>query len=460
MHVSPHIFREYDIRGNAETDLTDPVVRAIGQAFGTRLKRKGANTVTVGGDVRHSTERIRAALTEGLLSTGLDVIRLEVVPTPMLYWSLYRFGVDGGVMVTGSHNPKEMNGLKLAEKEGTLYGEDIQEIFNMILREDFLHGNPPGLVTDRKITDEYIQMLLSKITLGPRKLKIVTDSGNGTGGYPSTAFLEGLGCEVIPLFEEPDGDFPNHHPDPQKRENLVALVAAVREHGADAGVAFDGDADRLGVVDEQGEMVWGDILMALFWREIMPLYADSEAIVEVKCSQALVDEILRLGGRPLFWKSGHSLIKAKMKEIGAVFAGELSGHFFFADEYFGFDDGFYAAGRLLRILSHSGQTLSEMLASVPVYYSTAEIRIPCPDEKKFSVVDEIRRKALEDHDAITVDGVRILYNGGWGLIRASNTQPVLVTRCEGKTPALRDAIAEDVRARILAEELPDFQWSL
>ncbi len=460
MYVSPHIFLEYDIRGNAETDLTDPVVRAIGEAFGTRMKRKGAKTVSVGGDVRHSTERIRAALTEGILSTGLDVIRLEVVATPILYWSLYRFGIDGGVMVTGSHNPKEMNGLKLAERDGTLYGEDIQEILTMILKEDFLRGDPPGTARDEKITDEYVQMLLSKITLGPKRLKIVTDSGNGTGGYPSTALLEGLGCEVIPLFEEPDGDFPNHHPDPQKRENLDALVAAVREHGADGGIAFDGDADRLGVVDERGEMVWGDILMALFWREIMPLYPGSEAIVEVKCSQALVDEILRLGGHPLFWKSGHSLIKAKMKEIGAVFAGELSGHFFFADEYFGFDDGLYAAGRLLRILSHSGQTLSEMLSTVPVYYSTAEIRIPCPDGEKFSVVDEIRRKALEDHEAITVDGVRILYDGGWGLIRASNTQPVLVARCEGKTPALRDAIGEDVRARILAEGLPDFHWTL
>ncbi len=460
MHVPSHIFREYDIRGIAEADLTDPVVRAIGQAFGTRLKRRGAKTVSVGGDVRLSTERIRSALTEGLASTGLDVLRLETVPTPMLYWSILHFGIGGGVMVTGSHNPKEMNGLKLAEGEGTLYGREIQEIFRMILEEDFLRKDPPGKIMDREITPEYIRMLLSKITLGPRKLKVVTDSGNGTGGFPSTAFLEGLGCEVIPLFEEPDGNFPNHHPDPQKRENLAALSAAVREHGADAGIAFDGDADRLGVVDERGEMVWGDILMALFWREIMPVYPGSEAIVEVKCSQALLDEILRLGGRPLFWKSGHSLIKAKMKEIGAVFAGELSGHFFFADEYYGFDDGFYAAGRLLRILSNSPRTLSEMLSSVPVYYSTAEIRIPCPDEEKFPVVDEIRRHALEDHEAITVDGVRILYDGGWGLVRASNTQPVIVARCEGKTPSVRDRIAGDVRSRILAEGLPDFQWSL
>ena len=460
MHVPSHIFREYDIRGNAEIDLTEPVVRAIGQAFGTGLRRKGAKTVSVGGDVRLSTERIRAALTEGLLSTGLDVLRLETVATPVLYWSIHHFAIDGGIMVTGSHNPKEMNGLKLAERERTLYGEEIQEIFRMILDEDFERSDSPGQVVDKEITPDYIQMLLSKISLGRRKLKIVTDSGNGTGGFTSTAFLEGLGCEVIPLFEEPDGNFPNHHPDPQKRENLAALMAAVIENGADAGIAFDGDADRLGVVDERGEMVWGDILMALFWREIMPRYPGSEAIVEVKCSQALVDEILRLGGRPLFWKSGHSLIKAKMKEIGAVFAGELSGHFFFADEYYGFDDGFYAAGRLLRILSNSTQTLSEMLSSVPVYYSTAEIRIPCPDGEKFSVVDEIRRKALEDHEAITVDGVRILYKGGWGLVRASNTQPVIVVRCEGKTPALRDAISRDVRARILAEGLPDFKWSL
>ncbi|NLK19075.1 MAG: phosphomannomutase/phosphoglucomutase, partial [Synergistaceae bacterium] len=261
------------------------------------------------------------------------------------------------------------------------------------------------------------------------------------------------------LFEEPDGTFPNHHPDPQKRENLEPLMERVVREKADLGLAFDGDADRLGLVDDRGEMVWGDILMALYWREILPKHPGDEAIVEVKCSQSLIDEIERLGGKPLFWKSGHSLIKAKMREIGAVFAGELSGHFFFADEYYGFDDSFYAAGRLLRTLSNTGESLSRMLSSVPVYPSTAEIRVDCPDEEKFARVDAIRDKALKDHKAVTVDGVRILYPEGWGLVRASNTQPVIVTRCEGRTEGALEEISADVRARILAEGLPDFEWT-
>jgi phosphomannomutase/phosphoglucomutase len=308
------------------------------------------------------------------------------------------------------------------------------------------------------IREEYKDMLISKITLGPRRLKVVADTGNGTAGILVRPLLEALGCEVFMLNEEPDGRFPNHHPDPQKRENLLSLIQEVKTRKADVGIAFDGDADRLGVVDERGEIIWGDILMALFWGEILPKHPGAEAIVEVKCSQSLVDEINRLGGKPLFWKSGHSLIKAKMKEIGAVFAGELSGHFFFADEYFGFDDSFYAAARLFRILSNTDVSLSGLLAHVPVYQSTDEIRIDCPDEEKFDVVERIRDKAIADHEAITVDGVRILYAGGWGLVRASNTQPVIVTRCEGQTSAELESISSDLKKRILAEGLPNFDW--
>ncbi len=459
MQISPAIFREYDIRGVADSDLTDPVVEAVGKAFGTWLRRRGVTKVSVGGDVRVSTARIEKAAVRGLRWAGIDVLLLGMVTTPMLYWSVPGLSLGGGLMITGSHNPMDMNGLKLSLGTSTLYGDEIRELLRMILEDDLEKGPAEGTLERADISGQYLDMLASKIKLGPKRLKVVADSGNGTAGLHIRTFLESIGCEVVSLFEEPDGTFPNHHPDPQKRENLEFLMEKVLLEKADLGIAFDGDADRLGVVDDRGEMVWGDILMALYWREILPKNPGAEAIVEVKCSQSLIDEVVRLGGKPLFWKSGHSLIKAKMKEIGAVFAGELSGHFFFADEYYGFDDSFYAAGRLLRTLSNSGESLSRMLSVVPVYPSTAEIRVDCPDEKKFGVVDAIRDKALKDYEAITVDGVRILYPEGWGLIRASNTQPVIVTRCEGKTRESLEEIAADVRARILAEGLPDFEWT-
>ena len=459
MQISPAIFREYDIRGVADSDLTDPVVEAVGKAFGTWLRRRGVTKVSVGGDVRVSTARIEKAAVRGLRWAGIDVLLLGMVTTPMLYWSVPGLSLGGGLMITGSHNPMDMNGLKLSLGTSTLYGDEIRELLRMILEDDLEKGPAEGTLGRADISGQYLDMLASKIKLGPKRLKVVADSGNGTAGLHIRTFLESIGCEVVSLFEEPDGTFPNHHPDPQKRENLEFLMEKVLLEKADLGIAFDGDADRLGVVDDRGEMVWGDILMALYWREILPKNPGAEAIVEVKCSQSLIDEVVRLGGKPLFWKSGHSLIKAKMKEIGAVFAGELSGHFFFADEYYGFDDSFYAAGRLLRTLSNSGESLSRMLSVVPVYPSTAEIRVDCPDEKKFGVVDAIRDKALKDYEAITVDGVRILYPEGWGLIRASNTQPVIVTRCEGKTRESLEEIAADVRARILAEGLPDFEWT-
>ncbi|MGI6251887.1 MAG: phosphomannomutase/phosphoglucomutase [Aminivibrio sp.] len=459
MQVSPTIFREYDIRGIADTDLTDPVVEAVGKAFGTWLCRRGVKKVSVGGDVRVSTPRIERAAIKGLRWAGIDVVRLGMVTTPILYWSVPGLSLGGGLMITGSHNPMDMNGLKLSLGTSTLYGDEIRELLRMILEDDLEKGVREGSVEDEDISERYLEMLKSKIKLGPKKLKVVADSGNGTAGLHIRTFLESIGCETVSLFEEPDGTFPNHHPDPQKRENLEALMDRVVQEKADLGIAFDGDADRLGVVDEKGQMVWGDILMALYWREILPEKPGAEAIVEVKCSQSLIDEVVRLGGKPLFWKSGHSLIKAKMKEIDAVFAGELSGHFFFADEYYGFDDSFYAAGRLLRTLSNSEETLSRMLSSIPAYPSTAEIRVDCPDGEKFGVVEAIRDKALKDHEAVTVDGVRILYPDGWGLIRASNTQPVIVTRCEGRTEEALEAIASDVRARILAEGLPDFEWT-
>ncbi|MBN1332618.1 MAG: phosphomannomutase/phosphoglucomutase [Synergistales bacterium] len=459
MTVPANIFREYDIRGIAETELNSEVVTRIGKAFGTYLFQKGISSIVIGGDVRHSTPRIKKEFTQGIISTGLNVIDIGSITTPILYWGLFHLDLNGGVMVTGSHNPKDMNGLKLACGKTTIYGEEIQKIREIAENNDFRESDVPGSVKELNISQEYIDMLISRITLGPRKLKVVVDAGNGTAGMFITRFLEGIGCTVIPLFCEPDGDFPNHHPDPLKRENLAFVIEELKKTGADAGIAFDGDADRIGVVNEKGEVVWGDTLMALYWREILPKHPGAVAIIEVKCSQALEDEILRLGGRPYYWKAGHSLIKAKMKELNSLFSGELSGHMFFADEYYGFDDSFYAAGRLLRIMSHSEQTLSEMLSDMPVYYSTAEVRVDCSDEKKFQVIEQIKNEALKDHEAITIDGVRIKYPEGWGLVRASNTQPVLVTRCEGKSQETLDAITRDMKQRMLRAGLPDFEWT-
>ncbi len=458
MKLAANIFREYDIRGNAEEELTSETVRAIGLAFGTFLSRNGVKRITVGGDVRLSTERIRADIIDGVTKAGVDVVDIGMVTSPLLYWSLFHLDLNGAVMITGSHNPKEFNGLKLAFGKTTLYGDQIQEIRRMIEADDFERTSEPGTVSKMDLSEEYLEMLESKISLGTRKLKVVTDTGNATAGPMVNRFLREIGCDVIPLFEEPDGTFPNHHPDPTKREYLVDLIETVRREGADLGLGFDGDADRIGVVDDRGEVVWGDILMVLFWREILPLHPGADAIVEVKSSQALVDEIERLGGNVVWWKSGHSLIKAKMKELDALFSGEVSGHMFFADEFFGFDDSFYAAGRLLRILSKTDLKLSEMLADVPVYYSTAETRIACPDDIKFDVIDRIREDALKEHEAITVDGVRILYPRGWGLVRSSNTQPVIVARAEGKTEEDLSGYSADLKTRILKAGVEDFEW--
>lgn len=459
MSVPSNIFREYDLRGNADTELTNENVLAVSRAYGAFLRQNGVSRATVGGDVRLSTERIRAAVIQGLLESGICVIDLGVVTTPMLYWSFFKYSCDGGIMVTGSHNPKNMNGLKLGFRKATLYGADIQHIREMTQAGVFEPADAPGSLAKVNIENEYLDMLTSKIQL-PRPMKIVIDPANGTAALFAGKYFKRLGCDVTAIYDTPDGNFPNHHPDPQKKENMTDLAAKVLETGADVGFGFDGDADRIGVVDNKGRIVGGDILMALFWREILPKYPGAQAIIEVKCSKALEDEILRLGGRPYYYKAGHSLIKAEMKRIGAPFAGEYSGHMFFADEYYGYDDSFYAAGRLLRMLGRGTQTLAELYDTIPVYYHTEEMRIPCPDDKKFEVMKQITADALKDHKAITVDGVRILYDGGWGLIRASNTQPVLAVRCEGSTPEKRDEICEDIWQRMLKAGLPDFQWKI
>ncbi|MDR2522199.1 MAG: phosphomannomutase/phosphoglucomutase [Synergistaceae bacterium] len=459
MTLSPNIFREYDIRGEADSELTDEVVRTIGRSYGTWLLERGVKKIALGGDVRLSTGRICRAAAEGVTSTGVGVADIGIVTTPMLYWSLHHLSLDGAIMVTGSHNPSNMNGLKLAFGKTTIWGDEVQEIRRIAEKGKFAAADKPAAVAREHVSDAYVSMLASKIKLGPRKLKVVCDSGNGTAGEAIHRFLSAVGCECVSLFAEPDGRFPNHHPDPQKRENLAVLIEKVQEVGADAGFGFDGDADRLGVVDERGEVIFGDRLMGLYWAEILKKHPGAEAIVEPKCSMALPEEVERLGGKVVWWKSGHSVIKAKMREINALFAGELSGHMFFADEYYGFDDSFYAAGRLLRILSNTDGALSQLTARIPLYPATEEARVACPDAEKFAVIDRVRDKALKEYQGLTLDGVRILYPDGWGLVRASNTQPVITTRCEGKDEKALRFIMDDVKKRIVSEGLPDFEWT-
>lgn len=457
--IPAHIFREYDIRGLAEEELTNEHVALIGQAYGTWLASRGVTKATLGGDARLSTRRIKAAAAAGMMKAGISVTDLGLCSTPTFYWSLYRLEANGGIMVTGSHNPKEFNGLKVAWEKSTLWGDDIQEICRIISEDRMKTAAEPGRLSFADINAEYIDMLVSKITLGPRRPKIVCDSGNGTGGLYAPEFLRRLGCEVTDLYSEPDGNFPNHHPDPTKRENLVQLIKTVREQGADLGVGFDGDADRIGVVDDQGRVIWGDRLMALFWREILPKHPGAIGICEVKSSMALPEEIEKLGGRPLWWMAGHSLVKAKMREEHALFSGEVSGHMFFADEYFGYDDGIYSAGRLCRILSNTDRKLSDIMDEIPLYPSTIETRYDCPDDVKAGVVERAKEQAeKEGLKMITVDGMRIIYPHGWGLVRVSNTQPVLVARCEGRTKADLDEICKDMKRRLLAAGSPDFEW--
>ncbi len=455
--VNPQIFRQYDIRGHAARDLTDDVVALLGKAFGTYARNAGVQKVLVGRDNRLSSGRLRDALAGGLMSAGCDVVDLGPVVTPVLYYARVHFGVDAAVMITGSHNPPDENGFKIALGPGTIFGEQIQELKRLMENGDFAAG--AGRTEERDAATPYLAMLKDKIRLGPRKLKVAVDCGNGAASLFAEKILTGWGCGVLPLYCESDGTFPHHQPDPVKTANLSELRKTVLEQGADVGIAFDGDADRLGVVDESGGVVWGDKLMCLYWREIMPQYPGSRAIIEVKCSQALVDEVRRLGGEPFFYKTGHSLIKAKMKEIGAVFTGEMSGHMFFADEFFGFDDAFYAAGRLLRILSRADEPLSGMLAEIPRYYATAETRIPCADRDKFRVVQGLVERFRREYEVIDVDGVRVLFGDGWGLVRASNTQPVLVSRCEARTPEGLEricAVMKDALGQF--SEVAAFEW--
>ncbi|MBX6422410.1 phosphomannomutase/phosphoglucomutase [Thermosulfurimonas sp. F29] len=447
MRVSPYIFREYDIRGKVGEDFTPEVVRAIGRAYGTVIRRRGGRKVLCGRDGRLSSPELEAALIEGITSSGISVTRIGLTPTPVMYFALHYFeGFDGGIQVTGSHNPPDMNGLKICVGKETIYGAEIRALRELIEKEDFESGS--GDTEELDALTPYKNYLRENIRLF-RPLRVVLDPGNGVCSLTAPEVFRDLGCEVECLFCEVDGTFPNHHPDPVVPENLRALRRRVVEVGADFGVGYDGDGDRLGVVNEKGEILWGDQLMVLFARKVLSERPGATVIGEVKCSQVMYDEIARAGGRPLMWKTGHSLIKNKMKETGAVLAGEMSGHIFFADRWFGFDDGVYASLRLAEIVSESERPLSEMLADLPRTWSTPEIRTECPDEIKFRVVEELVRTLKEEgFEVIDVDGARVVFPDGWGLVRASNTQPVLVLRFEARSPERLEEIRKTIEEKL------------
>lgn len=447
--ITPTIFREYDIRGLVGREITVETAGAIARAYAAYLRERGERRVVVGRDLRESSPQIRDAVVQALVESGCDVTDIGTVITPVFYFARVHLGIDGGVMITASHNPPEFNGFKLAHGFGTIYGSEIQEIRRIAASREFVSGR--GRVAEQDVEAAYRAMLKEKIRLGPRRLRAVVDCGNGTASLMAPDALEDLGVEVVRLYCDPDPRFPNHHPDPVQPENLRDLIATVLRERADAGLGFDGDGDRIGVIDDQGTIIWGDLLMVLFWREILPKHPGTIGIVEVKSSQVLYDEIARGGGKPIFYRTGHSLIKAKMKEVGAVFTGEMSGHMFFADEYYGYDDAVYAAARLLRILSHSDRPLSALLADLPRYPVTPEVRVDCPDERKFDVVRALTEQFRKRYEVIDIDGARVLFADGWGLVRASNTQPALVVRAEGKTP---DALARIKRT--LEEALSKF----
>lgn len=430
--MNPSIFREYDIRGLAERDFAEDFALLLGKVLGTMVRRRGGARVSVGRDCRLTSDAYAEALIAGLASTGLQVYDLGICPTPLLYFSLFHLDLDGGVEVTASHNTSEYNGFKLCLGKDTLYGEQIQEIRSKMESNDFAEETG-GTVERYEIVPPYQRHLLQDVRKLKRPLKIVVDAGNGVGGPVAPAIFRRLGCTVWEIGCIPDGNFPLHHPDPTVTENLQILIEKVRAENADVGFAYDGDADRIGVVDEKGGIIWGDELLVLFARDVLQRHPNATIVSEVKCSQRLYDDIAKRGGVPIMWKAGHSLLKAKLNEAQALLAGELTGHMFFKERYFGYDDAIYASVRLLEILSNSDRPLSALLADLPKTVSTPEIRIACPDERKFIIADLAKDYFRKHYDIIDIDGVRVQFPDGWGLIRASNTQPALVLRFEART---------------------------
>lgn len=444
MNYNPYVFREYDIRGEVAEDFSDEFVQDLGRAFGTFVKRRGGKEIGLGGDIRLTTPDLVENFKTGLLETGIDIINLGIVPTPANYYSMWKLDVAGAVQITGSHNPPEMNGFKMSFKKGAVYGEQIQELRQLMEKRDFSSGT--GAEVSYEILQDYMEMIVDKITL-ERELRVAMDCGNAAACLVAPRLFRDLGVDLTELYCEVDGSFPNHHPDPSVPKNLEDLSRVVQSGNLDMGIAYDGDADRIGIEDDQGNIVYADRIMCLFLPEIVR--PGDEVLFDVKCSLALEEEILRHGGKPVIWKTGHSLIKQKMKELGCRFGGEMSGHLFMADDYFGYDDAIYVSARLAQTLSRQDKAISELVAGLPVYYSTPEMRLDCPsDEEKFFIAEKAATYFKAHYDCIDIDGVRVKFSDGWGLVRASNTQPVIVCRFEAKTPERMEEIKTAVLTKV------------
>lgn len=443
--MNPGIFREYDIRGVTGVDLTEEDVILIGKGIGTYLLERGKRKLSVGHDCRITSESYSEKVIEGLLSTGCDVIDIGICPTPVLYFSIQHLSQEGAVMVTASHNPPQYNGFKVCIGSDSLHGKELLEIREIINKKAFLSGK--GSRSSADVITPYKDFLNKNISIS-KPLKVGIDAGNGTAGVIAVPVLKSLGCEVFDLYCDMDGTFPNHEADPTVLKNMKDLIALVKEKGLDIGIGYDGDGDRIGVVDEKGDIIFGDRLMIIFSREILSRKPGATFISEVKCSKTMYDDIEKHGGRAIMWKTGHSLIKKKMKEEKAELAGEMSGHIFFADRYFGFDDAVYASCRLLEIIANTGKKISELLSDVPKTYSTPEIRVECPDDKKFALVKKVTDFFRKGYKVIDIDGVRVLFEDGWGLVRASNTQPALVLRFEAMSEERLSEIRNLVESKL------------
>jgi phosphomannomutase/phosphoglucomutase len=436
------IFREYDIRGITATQLTPQVARLVGRAFAAFLAERGVRgSVAVGRDNRPSGTGLHAELVAGLVESGVDVVDIGVVPTPVAYWAQHNLDVAAGIQITGSHNPPEYNGFKLGVGKASIYGADIQRIYQIASEQAFISG--AGSVRSEEVIAPYVDDIVNRVGRISRPLRIVVDAGNGAGSLVAPELFRRLDVDVKCLFCESDGTFPNHHADPTVPENLKDIVSEMRKGGYDLGIAFDGDADRIGVIEGSGDILWGDYLLIVYARDVLARMPHSPVIFDVKCSQALPDSVARAGGVPVMWKTGHSLIEEKMHEMHSPLAGEMSGHMYFGESWYGFDDALFGAATLLRIVADSGRSLTDLLADVPRFVSTPEIRVDCPDDIKFQLVSDAVRYFGERYSTNDIDGVRIQYPDGWGLIRASNTQPVIVLRFEART--------EDDLAAIRAE---------
>jgi len=439
MKVKDEIFRQYDIRGIADLDLLDEFAYHLGRAFGTHLKRKNLTELALGMDVRKSSPRLFESISKGIIETGCNIKDIGIVPTPLHYFSIFHFGLDGGIVITGSHNPIEYNGFKMMKGKDTIYGEEIQELKKLIIEEDYENGS--GEITEMDVIEEYIDYT-SKLINPERKLSIIMDPGNGTAGPIATKLFTRLGADVDCINCEPDGSFPNHLPDPTVVKYTEQLKKRVLEKKACMGMGYDGDADRIGIVDEKGTLVYGDQLLGALSKPLLKERVGSQVLFDVKCSQGLAEWIEELGGKPVMWKTGHSLLKAKMKEIKCPIAGEMSGHIFIADNYYGFDDAIFVSARFYELVSKTDKKVSEIIKEMPYYENTPEIRTDVTEDSKWKIVEDVREHFNKEYDTIEIDGVRILFDDGWGLVRASNTQPVIVTRFEAKTKSRLNEIKD------------------